>query len=249
MLRLRYNPCEDGRFTPPPEGEHRPDRLDGPPAGVVALGGDPPGVPCGRISPVPEALLFDLGGVVIDLDFGRVFDRWAALSREDSDTLRARFRFDPAYERHERGEIDAAEYFGGLRTTLGIDLTLDEFVDGWNCVYLGPVPGVVDLLHDLSERLPLYALTNSNPSHVECWSVRYAAELSVFRSVYISSTIGVRKPESACFEMVVRDMGVAPDAVHFFDDSSENVSGARAAGMTATLVRSIDDIRAVAGAL
>jgi glucose-1-phosphatase len=198
---------------------------------------------------VPEALLFDLGGVVIDLDFGRVFDRWAALSGESAATLRSKYSFDHAYERHERGEIDAAEYFGGLRATLGIDLTLDEFVDGWNCVYLGPVPSVVDLLSDLAERLPLYALTNSNPSHVECWSQRYAAELSMFRSVFISSTMGVRKPEPASFQMVTRSIGLPPDAVHFLDDSAENVRGARAAGMKATLVRSSDDIRSIADSL
>jgi putative hydrolase of the HAD superfamily len=52
-----------------------------------------------------DALLFDLGGVVIDIDLGRAFTRWAAAAGTTVETIRSRFTFDAAYERHERGEI------------------------------------------------------------------------------------------------------------------------------------------------
>jgi glucose-1-phosphatase len=50
-----------------------------------------------------DALLFDLGGVVIEIDFGRTVTSWAAAGGVPVDTLRARFAFDHVYERHERG--------------------------------------------------------------------------------------------------------------------------------------------------
>ena len=72
-----------------------------------------------------EALLFDLGGVVIEIDFGRAVASWAAAAGVPVDDIRARFSFDEAYQRHERGEIAGEEYFAALRSslrTLRIDL-------------------------------------------------------------------------------------------------------------------------------
>ena len=67
-----------------------------------------------------DALLFDVGGVVIRIDFNRAFVRWAALASCDAALLRQRFSQDPPYQRHERGEIGVADYFASLRTSLGM---------------------------------------------------------------------------------------------------------------------------------
>ena len=76
--------------------------------------------------PIPgetfDALLFDLGGVVFEIDFGRVFAAWAARAGADRAAIAGRFAHDAFYARHERGEIDAAAYFASLRTSLGIDI-------------------------------------------------------------------------------------------------------------------------------
>src|SRR5690242_3458591 len=93
-----------------------------------------------------DALLFDLGGVVIDIDFNRVCARWAQLAGCDETLVRERFSHDEAYCRHEVGEIDAAGYFASLRGSLGIDLSDAQFLDGWNALYIGEIPGVATLL-------------------------------------------------------------------------------------------------------
>ena len=194
-------------------------------------------------------LLFDLGGVIIDLDFERVFQRWADLSDQTAEALQARFRFDDAYEQHERGEIDSPTYFAALASTLELDLTLDELIDGWNAVFLGPFPGATDLLARLATRFPLHALTNSNPTHQACWSQLYGQDLSVFQTVFVSSTIGRRKPEPDTYLFVADSLGVAPERFLFFDDSDDNVTGARQAGLSATHVTSFEDLVAKTAAL
>lgn len=197
-----------------------------------------------------EALLFDLGGVVIDIDFDRVFAHWAAAAGERLDTIRARFSFDAFYERHERGEIQARAYFASLRASLGLNLSDAEFVAGWSDIYVGETPGVAALLHRLQDKIPLYAFTNSNPTHQRVWAKNYATTLRAFRHVFVSSDLGKRKPEPEAFAAIAAAIGVRLSRILFFDDTLENVLSARAIGMPTVHVRSVRDIEtAVAGLL
>ena len=79
------------------------------------------------------------------------------------------------------------------------------------------MPGLSDLLASAAERFPLYAFTNSNPEHVKCLSDRFADLLRPFRQVFVSSDIGLRKPEPEAFRHVVDSIGVRAHRVLFFD--------------------------------
>jgi putative hydrolase of the HAD superfamily len=189
-----------------------------------------------------DALLFDLGGVVIDIDFNRVFARWAKHAGCDERLVRERFSHDAAYCRHEVGEIGVADYFASLRTSLGIDLSDVQFLDGWNAIYIGEIAGIAGLLARARERVPLYAFTNTNRAHEECWAAQFAGLVTLFRKVFVSSTMGLRKPEPAAFEFVVKEIGVPAGRIVFFDDNADNVAGARACGLQAVHVTSRADV-------
>lgn len=190
-----------------------------------------------------RALLFDLGGVVLDVDFGPIFGAWAAQASRDPAALAGRFAFDEAYEQFERGELDPAGYFAALRSSLGLPLPDADFAAGWSGLSLAPVTGMIELLAAAARRFPLYAFTNSNPPHQRIWTARFGAELSIFRSVFVSSELGMRKPDPAAFMTVARKAGFPPAEILFFDDTAANVAGAQAAGMQAVLVRSTRDVR------
>lgn len=190
-----------------------------------------------------RALLFDLGGVVIDLDFGRAFRLWASRAGCDPRMIEERFVVDDAYELHERGEIQASEYFASLRQNIGIDLSDSDFTEGWNDIYLGAIPGMVEVLSIAQRHLPLFAFTNSNPTHQSVWEVRYANELKSFHTIFVSSDLGFRKPDPESFHLVSERIGSRPSEILFFDDGPTNVEGARLAGMQSVLVSSIDDVR------
>ena len=144
-----------------------------------------------------DALVFDLGGVIIDIDFERVFARWAELARCDPAAIRSRFSQDAAYEEHERGELDARGYFACLRRSLGLSLTDEQFADGWAQIFIGESPGMAALARRAAARWPLYVFTNSNAAHQAIWSQRYAPALEPFRRIFVSSELGQRKPEPA----------------------------------------------------
>jgi putative hydrolase of the HAD superfamily len=196
-----------------------------------------------------DALLFDLGGVVIDIDFERAFACWAAHAGCDAAQLRELFAPDEPYQRHEIGEIGAEEYFACLRASLGIELTHAQFLEGWNAIFIGEVPGISELLGRAAKRLPLYCFTNTNPAHQAVWSERYAGALKHFRKMFVSSSIGRRKPNPEAFAFVVEEIGMPAGRIVFFDDSAPNIEGARACGLQTVLVNSPADVAAALAAL
>src|SRR5262249_9402248 len=160
--------------------------------------------------------------VVIDIDFNRAFSRWAGHAHCDEMLIRERFRHDTAYKRHERGEIDSDEFFADLRESLGIDISDAQLLDGWNSILVGEMPGISELLAKAAESFPLYAFTNSNREHEQCWSKQFSSILRNFKEIYVSSTIKLRKPEAEAYDYVVRAIGVSVDRIVFFDDVLEN---------------------------
>jgi glucose-1-phosphatase len=189
-----------------------------------------------------EALLFDFGNVIVNVDFDRTMARWAKHAKCDPRHLSSRWSQDDAYKRHERGNIDANAYFAALRGSLGIDLSDVQFLDGWNAIFAGVVPGIEEQLHAAKARWPLYVFSNTNPAHEAHFIPAYADTLKHFRKLYLSSSIGLRKPDREAFEYVARDIGAAPANILFFDDVLENVEGARVAGLRAVHVRSSADV-------
>jgi len=191
-----------------------------------------------------QALLFDLGGVIIEIDFERVWARWARDACRPVDAIRRPIgRFEP-YLRYECGAVTLEEYFESLRAAMDVALTDEQLLAGWNEIFVGEMRGIAALLERLRPRIPLYAFSNTNRAHEAFWSVEYAPVLSHFRQVFVSSTIGLRKPDKPAFDHVVGEMGVPASSILFFDDSLENVEGARAAGLKAEHVRNTAEIAA-----
>jgi len=191
---------------------------------------------------VIEALLFDLGGVVMGLDWERMFASWARDSGVGAAALKARFELGEDYRRHECAAIDAHAYYESLRRSLGIALDDERMEAGWNAIFTEPIAPTVALIASLDGRIPLYAFSNTNPTHHRVWSRKFEAALRPFRKVFVSCELGARKPERAAFDAICREIGVPAGRVLFFDDTLENVEGARAAGLPSVHVKSPQDV-------
>jgi glucose-1-phosphatase len=196
-----------------------------------------------------DALLFDLGRVVLDIDFGKAIACWAGHAACEPDDIVKRFVRAEAYRDHEVGKISDADYFETLRAALGLKLSDAQFLEGWNAIFTGEMPDIAPLLARAAKRLPLYVFSNTNNAHVEYFSEAYADLLGHFREIFLSSSIGLRKPDAAAYDHVVKAIGVPAPRILFFDDLAENVEGARARGLTAVQVTSSDDVARALAAL
>ena len=193
-------------------------------------------------TPPARALLFDLGGVIVGLDWDRCFERWAAASGAEAAALRARYSFDAAYKRHEVGEIGELDYYRSLRDSLGIDLPDAQWAEGWGAVFTEEIAPITELVARVRDRVPVYAFSNTNAAHERSWSRHFPAAAGLFREIFTSHRLGLRKPEREAFRQVAQRIGMGPAEILFFDDTPENVEGARDAGLQAVLVRSPTDV-------
>jgi HAD superfamily hydrolase (TIGR01509 family) len=176
-----------------------------------------------------DVLLFDLGGVLIDfagfeelgrllpggIDRGEIRDRWIA---------------SPSVQRFERAEITPQQFAQGVVKELELDLSPDEFIAAFVGWARGPYPGAKALLRRLQNRNRLACLSNSNELHTPLHRRNMEPLLDW---CYFSDELGLVKPDREIFEHVIRDLGVLPNRIAFFDDTPVNVEAARNVGMRA----------------
>lgn len=190
-----------------------------------------------------RAVLFDLGGVVVDIDFDRALASWQPHSRLAPERLRTLFAFDEPFRQHETGRLDDSGYFAHLRQLLGLDCELAQVEAGFNAIFVAEIRETVALLAALRERLPCYAISNTNPAHVRHMRRAFPGLLDRFDHVFTSHEIGHRKPQPESFQHVLQAIGLPAPQVLLFDDLQPNVEAALALGLQAVLVKGPQDVR------
>ena len=190
-----------------------------------------------------DALLFDLGRVVLDIDFSKALACWAAhASCAPSASPRA-LGVDETYRHHERGKISDEAFFEGLRRSLGIAITDEQFLEGWNAIFAGEMDGIAPLLERAARQLPPLRLLQHQSRarrRTSPGSTRTRSAVSASSSFPPRSECENRKPQA--FAHVVKAMGVPASRIVFFDDLADNVESARSLGIKAVQVKSSRDI-------
>lgn len=190
-----------------------------------------------------KAVLFDLGGVILTIDFDRALAAWAPHSRLSPQRLREAFHWDEPFLQHETGALSNDGYFAHLRQVLQLDCDAAAVEAGFNAILVAEIEETNRLVEQVRRRVPCYAISNTNEAHIAEIRRAFPALLPRFNRVFASCEIGHRKPQAAAFEHVLSEIGMSAPEVLLFDDLPANVEGARAMGLQAVLVRSPDDVR------
>ncbi len=186
--------------------------------------------------------MFDLGGVLIDIDFNRSLNSWAKASGQTQAKLKQRFEPDHAYREHEIGALDFSQYAQHLRQRLTIQLDDTTLLNGWNALLGDALPGSRQLLARCAQQYPCYLFSNTNASHYEHWSQHQAKVLEPLQGIFTSFELGLRKPEPQAFKEIARRIGCSPQDILLFDDTQENINGARDLGLQAVKVNGPEKI-------
>ena len=176
-----------------------------------------------------EALVFDLGGVIIPHDNAVMYRRLASrCSRPEALELIEAAAHDPRYG---IGVLPIAALHQRLCREAGYDAGWDQFRDDW-CCHLSVDPAMLALVQRLAEANRILLFSNTNREHWEHIRLMTGGAVDRFEP-YLSHEIGQAKPEVAAFQRVAQRAGFEPRRALFIDDLTRHVAGARAAGFTA----------------
>ena len=175
-----------------------------------------------------EAVIFDIGNVLIEWQPERYYDRVIG-----EDRRRAMFA-----EVDLHGMNDAVDRGADFRETVYAwadryphwRAEIRMWHDNWLELATPEIPGSVRLLRDLRARgVPVFALTNFGIGTFALAEPVYPV-LTEFDRRYVSGHMGVTKPDARIYEMVEEDCGIAPGRLLFTDDRADNIAAAQARG-------------------
>ncbi len=190
-----------------------------------------------------KALIFDLGKVVFDLSFDRVFQSWATSSNGQFKEIKRKFQFDELFEKFEKSEVSAQEFRTVISKRLNLKLNDKDFDIAWCDLYLDTYDDIGNLLTKLKSNYKLVALTNTNIIHNKVWRVKYSDTLLNFEKIFSSHEIKTRKPESESYEIVLDYLKCKPTETIFLDDNLDNIRGAEKLGIITILVTSTEQMK------
>lgn len=187
------------------------------------------------------AILFDLGGVLVDFRGFETFLGWLGPGA-DEETFWARWLASPTVKAFELGRLPARVFLDGLIEEMDLPVSPDALGDWFERWPRGLAPGGAALLEELRPGLIRACLSNSNPIH---WAAfERQGLLRRFDRALASHLLGAIKPEPAAFEGALAALGCPASSVLFLDDNPANVAGARACGIPAERCRGVDEARA-----
>ncbi|WP_392432847.1 glucose-1-phosphatase [Yersinia sp. HM-2024] len=177
--------------------------------------------------------IFDLGNVIVDIDFKRVLGVWSKLSSVPLATLSERFTMGEVFQQHERGEISDEDFARQLSDEMGLSLSFEQFAEGWQAVFVALRPEVIAIMQKLrAEGHRVVVLSNTNRLHCNYWPQHYPEVAAAADHMYLSQDLGMRKPEARIYQHVLSAENIPAEQAVFFDDVEANIVAARIEGIT-----------------
>lgn len=182
-------------------------------------------------------IIFDLGGVILNLDFGLTKQAFENLGIQNFDDHYSKAKQTGIFDKFEKGLINEEEFCEMLRQQTQIIASNNEIVSAWNAMLLDFPPIRKTLLLNVGKKYNITLLSNTNETHVRAFekTIKEQVDLNsmgdIFPTFYYSNEIGLRKPDAEAFEYVLKENNFKANETLFLDDSIQHIEGAQQCGI------------------
>jgi epoxide hydrolase-like predicted phosphatase len=197
--------------------------------------------------PSVKNLIFDLGGVILDLSIDHTLESFKELSGINKTQVQDIFVNSPEFEIYEKGEIEDAEFREFVRKAYQVTAADSEIDSCWNAMLRGIPTSKLDMLDSLKEKYNVFLLSNTNGIHLSYIndillpSITGGNQLDIyFHKAYYSHRMKKRKPDAEIFQQVLDENDLEPGETLFLDDNAKNIEGARSLGIQTVYVTNPD---------
>lgn len=186
-----------------------------------------------------KAVIFDMGGVLVNLDKGRCIESFRRIGFPEFASLLDLWHQKGILSDFEEGKIGEEEFVSRCFDMCANKITAQQIKDSLNSLCTGIPKEKADFVKELAGKYPLYALSNNNPFCAAEFE-REGEEVGLifresFKDLFYSFRMKLLKPSKEIYQEVVRRIGLPAEELLFIDDSAANVEAATSVGMKAVL--------------
>jgi putative hydrolase of the HAD superfamily len=189
-------------------------------------------------------IIFDLGGVIINLDNRRTEEAFTALGVKNFRDYFGHGFAASFFKDYEVGRISDREFIQSIRQLGGLSHAPDQtIIDSWNALLLDFPPERIRLLNELRKTYRLFLFSNTNALHLaalrQIWSesIGKGSLDDFFEKTYYSHLMGMRKPDPESFQLILKENDLKGQETLFVDDAIINVEGAEHVGLKGLFLR------------
>ena len=187
-----------------------------------------------------DTIIFDLGGVILNLDYDLTINAFKQLGGDRFDELYTQANQDKIFDSYEIGALSSADFVQYLKQFLPQTVSDQSIIDAWNVMLLDLPKQRIDFLNRLKKKLPIYLFSNTNEIHYKAFTSEIVKKYGqedlldgIFEKAYFSHLCGERKPNQAAFQLVLDNHNLIAERTLFIDDSIQHIEGARSLGLQA----------------
>lgn len=192
-----------------------------------------------------KAIVFDLGGVVIDLDFSNFYNKIITQSPLNKPQTPIMLEFFRQSDIYHQGNMSGDEFYQLACDLLQVCmLNQSEFFDAFNSIISGVNSEVVELIRKIRDnnRYKLLALSNVNASHWDYIRDKNWEFINFFDELILSHEIHLIKPDPKIFEYTIQKAGCKPEEIAFIDDGLNNIRSASEFGIVGIKYTNTDEL-------
>lgn len=183
-------------------------------------------------------IIFDFGGVILNIDHKKVEDAFKALGLHNFDRIFNHASQSNLFCDFEKGKISSALFRDSIRKLAGLDIPDEKLDHTWNKIICDYPAHRINLLQSVKTKYQLFLLSNTNSIHYDSYIPKFKNEFgfdfnSLFVKTYWSFKIGIRKPGKEPYDLIISENGLHPTETLFIDDSIRNITSARETKMLA----------------
>lgn len=182
-------------------------------------------------------IIFDLGGVLLNIDYRRTIKAFEDLGFENFDATYSQAAQNSLFDDLETGKITGTEFITSIQALSEKSLTTEQITSAWNSLILDFPLRRLQLLQQLRLYHDLFLLSNTNEIHEPAFNKVLSDSHGMpnvgvfFDKVYLSHRVGLRKPDKAIFELVLNENGLKAEHTLFIDDSPQHIETANSLGI------------------
>lgn len=182
-------------------------------------------------------IIFDLGGVIVNIDYHDTVLAFHDLGFTGFDQHFSFHQQMDVFDQYEMGLISSAEFRSRLNRQFNRSLPDAEFDRAWYTMVKDIPPYRIDLIRKVKSRYQTFLLSNTNESHIRLFNEYVHSSFGLkdlsdlFHKMYYSYEVHLRKPDVAIYRNVLEENGLDPQKTLFMDDNPANVAGSRLAGI------------------